>query len=157
MSGVSDEDLDTALDKVLSSIEGINSLYPNQYEVLKNIVNLNNVYVTSPTNSGKTIPPVILPSVIRELRVIGYDFPVVPRVLYVTNLNSIQLSLLASLSGFGIDSSAVTSGNVEQVLNSGVPVLFVGPEVLQIPLVTKTLLKFRHSFVCKVLDECHLG
>ena len=70
MSGVSDEDLDTALDKVLSSIEGINSLYPNQYEVLKNIVNLNNVYVTSPTNSGKTIPPVILPSVIRELRVI---------------------------------------------------------------------------------------
>ena len=56
-----------------------------------------------------------------------------------------------------IDCAAITVSNIEEVLKSGVGVLFVGPEVLKSELVVKMLLKFRSSFLCKIVDEAHLG
>ena len=157
MTSVSHDDFDTALENVVSNLAGISSLYPSQKEVLWNLVVQEDVFCTSPTNSGKTLAPVILPSVFLELNKLGYDFPSDPKVLFVTALNSIQLSLLSSMASLGIECAGVTSGNIEEVLKSGVSVLFVGPEVLKLPVVTKTLLKFRLSFVCKIIDEAHLG
>ena len=56
----------------------------------------------------------------------------------------------------GIKSAIVTLSNVEKVMNSDATVIFVGPEVLKTPLVTQILLKWRKSFILKVVDEVHL-
>ena len=87
----------------------------------------------------------------------GHEFPPVPRVLFITALNSIQISLVESMTSLGIGCAAVTRDNVDQILSSELSVLFVGPEVLKVPSVTKSLLKFRTTFVLKCLDEAHLS
>ena len=99
MTAVSDSDFDIAVDIVVESLANVTSLYASQIEVLRNLVKQQNIFVTLPTNAGKTLPPAILPSVIRELHKLGYhQFPSVPRVLFITALNSIQLSLVASIA-----------------------------------------------------------
>ena len=121
------------------------------------MVEEDNLFVTQPTNSGKTIPVVILPKVLKELTSMGYEFPAVPRVIFVTALNSIQISLVESMASLGIDCAAVTKDNIDQILSSQISVLFVGPETLKLPSVTKSLLKVRSSFVLKCIDEAHLS
>ena len=83
-----DSDLNEAICTVVSSLPGINNLYEGQVTLLTHLLNGENIFYTSPTNSGKTIPPVILPSIVKELGNIGYNiFPKTPRVLFVTALN----------------------------------------------------------------------
>ena len=157
MSSVSDDDFDTAVNNAVKTLKGIDALYPSQLKVLRHLVNQDNLFVTSPTNSGKTIAPVILPSILTELNKMGYEFTPRPKVLFLTNLNSIQISLISSMASLGIKCAGVTTENITEVLNSEVSVIFVGPEVLKAGSVTQMLLKFRSSFVCKVVDEAHLG
>ena len=158
MTSVTEEDFDNAVKTVVEKLSGVESLYPAQMEVLRSlVVDAENLFVTAPTNSGKTLPPVMLPQVLKELNKIGYQFPTVPRVLFLTALNSIQLSLLTSLSSLGLDCAALTRENVDQILNSEVPILLIGPETFKLPSVSKSLLKHRSSFVLKVVDEAHLG
>ena len=158
MKPVPEEDFDHAVETVVSNLSGIASLYPSQLEVLRSlVVEQDNLFVTQPTNSGKTIPVVILPEVLKELNSMGHEFPPVPRVLFITALNSIQISLVESITSLGIGCAAVTRDNVDQVLSSEVSVLLVGPEMMKVPSVTKSLLKFRTTFVLKCLDEAHLS
>ena len=158
MTAVSDSDFDIAVDIVVESLANVTSMYASQIEVLRNLVKQQNIFLTLPTNAGKTLPPVILPSVIQELNKLGYhQFPSVPRVLFITALNSIQLSLVASMGSLGIQCASITGQNAEEVLESSVGVVFIGPETLRLPVVTKALLKRRESFVCKCIDEAHLG
>ena len=158
MTSVTEEDFDNAVKTVLENLSGVDSLYPAQMEVLRSLViDTDNLFVTAPTNSGKTLPPVMLPQVLKELNKLGYQFPTVPRVLFLTALNSIQLSLLTSLASLGIDCAALTRENVDQILSSEVPILLIGPETFKLPSVSKSLLKHRASFVLKVVDEAHLG
>ena len=157
MPSVTDNDFTVAVDNVLARLPGIDQLYPSQEEVLRLLVKGENIFVTSPTNSGKSLAPIILPSILLELTKVGYEFPPDSKTLFVTQLNSIQLSLLSSMSSLGIKCGGVTSDNVRDLLRSDTQVLLVGPEVLKQPNVTKMLLGFRTSFVCKVVDEAHLG
>ena len=78
------------------------------------------------------------------------------KIIFLTALNSIQISLASSMQTLGIKSAIVTLSNVEKVMNSDATVIFVGPEVLKTPLVTQILLKWRKSFILKVVDEVHL-
>ena len=79
-------------------------------------------------------------------------------MLFITALNSIQISLVLSMKDLGISCAALkSSDNIEEILCSETNVLFVGPEVLKLPLVSKALLKWRSLFVAKVVDEAHLG
>ena len=87
MPSVIGDDFDTAVENVVRSLQGIVSLYPAQLDVLRHLVNQENIFVTQPTNSGKTLAPVILPKVLQELNKYGYDFPSVPKVLFITALN----------------------------------------------------------------------
>ena len=87
----------------------------------------------------------------------GYTFPVAPKVLFVTALNSLQTSLVKNMEQLGIDCGVLTRENVDILLGSRIGVLFVGPEVLKQKIVTQEIMKHRSSFVCKVIDEAHLG
>ena len=154
---VPDIALQNAIEKVIHNLTGISTLYPSQLELLRCLVDNRNVFLTSPTNSGKTLPPVILPRVFDELNAMGYSkFPKNSRVLFLTALNSIQLSLLSGTENLGIKCDAVNSSNIEKVLQSDASVIFIGPEILQLPKVTRALLKWKKSFVLKVVDEVHL-
>ena len=93
-----------------------------------------------------------------ELNKVGHQFPKHPKVLFVTALNSIQISLVQSMKDLGISCAALKSSeSIEQILSSETNVLFVGPEVLKLPSVSKVLLKWRTHVVAKVVDEAHLG
>ena len=127
MDIVKQHDFEKAVESVLHGLSGIDGLYDSQIEVLQSLVREDaNLFVTSPTNSGKTLPPVIVPAVLLELNLMGYKFPTSPRVLFQTALNSIQLSLISNMRSLGIQCSAVTRDNVDQVLISKAPVLFIG-------------------------------
>jgi len=91
-----------------------------------------------------------------ELNRIGYSFPPNPKVLFLTALNSIKLSLLTSMQDLGIECTEITKDNVEDVLHSSYKVFFISPEVLNFDLVTTQLLKVRADFFLKTVDECHL-
>ena len=80
-----------------------------------------------------------------------------PKVLFVTALNSLQASLVTSMTDLGILCGVLDKENANVLLDSEVSVLFVGPEVLKQQKVTQALLKHRSNFVCKVVDEAHLG
>ena len=158
MNIVKDEDFDRAVNAVVDNLVGVDGLYPSQLEVLRAlVVGEDNVFLTAPTNSGKTLAPVIVPGVLKELNKMNYNYPPVPRVLFITALNSLQLSLQSSMESLGLQCAAVTKENVDQILRSEVSILFIGPEILKIPFVTKSLLKLSSSFVLKVVDEVHLG
>ena len=150
-------DFHCAINKVVHNLCGIEHLYEDQITILRHLVNQNNVFYTSPTNSGKTLPPVILPEILKELNKLSYSFPEDPKVLFVTALNSIQSSLVSNLTDMGIQCGVITRSNAEQLLSSHVSVLFVGPEVMRNSTVIQTLMLHRTSFVCKIVDEAHLG
>ena len=154
---VSEQDFQKVKLEVVESLNGIDSLFLKQEEVLKSLVEGDNIFLMSPTNSGKSLPPLILPLVCLKLREIGYNFQEKPRVLFVTALNSIQRSLVTSASALGISSVVITSENIAEVMDADVPVLFVGPEVLKKASVSEVLLNHRTEFICKVIDEAHLG
>ena len=66
---VLESDFNLAVDNVVSTLDGILQLYEGQKKLLRNLVDRENVFYTSPTNSGKTIPPVILPAILKELNI----------------------------------------------------------------------------------------
>ena len=90
---------------------------------------------------------------LKQLKTIGYSFPKNPKVLFITALNSIQLSLLSNVRSLGITCHAATSDNISCILKSNASVFFIGPEVFKRPDVTKALLKHRDEFVLKIIDE----
>ena len=132
-------------------------MYEGQKQLLCHIVDRKYVFFTSPTNNGKTIPPVILPAILKELNKLGYNFPLHPKVLFVTVLNSLQASLVSFMDQAGIRCEVLNKENAEYVLASEASVIFVGPEILKLNEVSKVLLQQRSKFVCKVIDEAHLG
>ena len=154
---VQDTDFENAVKKVVCELPGIEQLYPTQLVLLRLLVKKENIFATSPTNSGKTLPALILPSLFIELNNLGYtEYTVEGKVLFVTALNSIQMSMISSARQMKLKCESVTEMNVEELMNSDTAVLFIGPEVLQISSVAKTLLKFRQKFILKVVDEAHL-
>ena len=157
MTEVNSSDLDSAVKDVLQSINGIDSLYPAQYELLHSLLNNENLFYTNSTNSGKTLPVVIYPQILRSLNKLGYKFPSQPKVLFVTALNSLKLSLVNNVKSLGLDAEAVTSENLQDLLSSDTSTLFISPEVFKLPAVTKILLQHRSAFVLKCVDEAHLG
>ena len=105
MQEVRSEDLNTAIQIVVDNLPGISELYPNQRQLLESLVKQRNIFFTSATNSGKTLPAVIYPKVLDELNILGYDISS-GKVLFVTALNSIKLSMVASVTALGLECSA---------------------------------------------------
>ena len=95
-------DFDRAVSEVVEELKGINSLYAGQYDLLHSLMKNENIFYTSSTNSGKTLPGVIYPSVLKKLNSLGYNFPSRPKVLFLTALNSIKLSILSNVKGLGL-------------------------------------------------------
>ena len=157
MTPVLPSDLNDAIKTVLTKLNGISDLYPHQHQLLQTIIENDNIFYTNSTNSGKTLPTVIFPQIVKHLSHLGYKFPPNPKVLFVTVLNSLKLSLVNNAQALGIECAAVTSDNIQGLLESNVSVLFISPETLKLPSVTKLLLSYRSTFVLKVVDECHLG
>ena len=158
MAQVHTSDFDNAIKTVLAKLNGISALYSDQYELLKSLIENDNIFYTNSTNSGKTLPTLLYPEILKQLNSQGYQFPPKPKVLFVTALNSLQLSLVNSAQTLGIACDAVTSKNLKGLLDSDdVSTLFISPETLKLPNVTKLLLGYRSTFVLKVIDECHLG
>ena len=156
MNEILEEDLKEAIQIVIEKLEGVSELYPVQIQLLSALVKQDNVFFTSATNSGKTLPAVIFPKIVDELIKLGYELSP-GRVLFITALNSIKLSMLSSLKDFGIECSALTSDNFEEVLASEVKVIFVSPECMKQPRITRCLLSHRKEFLLKIIDEAHLG
>ena len=157
MSQIKSEDLEKAIDKIVKKLAGIDNLYPSQHELILALVKSDNIFYTASTNSGKTLPAVIYPDILKCLNSFGYSFPSNPKLLFVTALNSLKLSLVNNVKSVGIDCEAVTSENLKELLNSNTSVLFISPEVLKQPGVTQLLILHRNMFVLKVVDEAHLG
>ena len=157
MSEVSLKHLDEAIQAVMEKLNGISELYPSQYEILTALIQHKNLFYTNATNSGKTLPTVIFPDIIKHLNTLGYKFPSKPKLLFLTALNSLQLSLMNNTKALGILCEAINSENIKSLIDSNVSVLFVSPEILKLHDVTQTLLSHRSTFVLKVVDECHLG
>ena len=151
------EDLDIAVTEVLRNSKGIKNLYQGQYELLQYLFGDENIFYTSSTNSGKTLPGVIFPEVMKKLNNMGYSFTQTPRVLFLTELNSIQMSLVVNMRMIGIVCDVISKNNVRNLLTSDISVLFVSPEVLKNSEVTQALLQYRSNFVLKIVDEAHLG
>ena len=149
--------LQQAINAVVSRLNGVDELYPCQCEVLGALLENDNIFYTNSTNSGKTLPVVIYPEILKFLNSLGYKYPVNPKLLFVTALNSLKLSLVNSTKALGVDCESVTSENIGELLKSDTLVLYISPEVLKVPAVTKILLQHRSLFVLKVVDECHLG
>ena len=61
-----DTDLHSAIEKVVLSLHGIDRLYDRQVSLLKYLLRGDNIFFTSPTNSGKTIPAVIFPKAFKS-------------------------------------------------------------------------------------------
>ena len=157
MMNISPEVLKEAVDTIVDQLVGIDDLYPVQMDLLHSLLHEKNIFFTSATNSGKTLPAVIYPYVLEELCKLGYEVPS-GKVLFVTALNSIKLSMVSSVKALGLVCEAVTGDNYLDVISSPeVKVLFVSPEVLKIPKITSCLLSNRQAFILKVIDECHLG
>ena len=66
--------------------------------------------------------------------------------------------MITNAKELGIRCAAITAGvNIDEVMKSEADVLFIGPEILKLPVMTKSLLRYRSKFICKVVDEAHLG
>ena len=156
---VKEEDLLNAVKIVLAGLDGIDKLYDLQLQVIRMLVSdKSSLFLTAPTSSGKTLPPVMLPSVLKELHNIGYsDLLVNGCVLFITAMNSIQLSLYTSMIKLGINCVVIKKENVDDILNVQIPVLFISPETLKHRDVTNYLFQVRQNFVLAVIDEAHLG
>ena len=154
---ISPDELSTSIASVVSNLVGIKELYPSQLQLLETLLAPDNIFYTGSTNSGKTLPTIIYPEVLKKLNACGHIFPANPKVLFVTALNSLQLSLLNNTKSLGLSGEILTSQNALQLLKTDIPVLFISPETLKLPNVTRLLLENRHYFVLKVVDEAHLG
>ena len=128
---VSGEDLIKAVKSVLERIDGIDELYPIQFDLLSSLVRGDDVFLTSSTNSGKTLPAVLFPSVLDELIKLGYNLSP-GKTIFVTALNSIKLSMVATMKALGVECEALTLENFADVLKSETQVLFISPEVLKV-------------------------
>ena len=106
-------DLDKAIKAVVADLKGIEHLYPGQYELLTKLFDEANIFYTSSTNSGKTLPGVIFPAVMMQLDRSIYTYPNNPKVLFLTALNSIQLSLIVSLRHLGIACDYITHSQIQ--------------------------------------------
>ena len=154
---IAKDHLQQAIDKVISKIDNVDQLYPVQKQLIEALVMKGNIFFTCATNSGKTLPVAIYPLILDELKVMGYEIQS-GKVLFTTALNSIKMSMVSNLKNFGIECAALTSETCRQVLASTeVRVVFVSPEVLKMPLVSRALLEHRGSFILKCVDEAHLG
>ena len=69
---VREEDFSKAVQVIVNGLPGIEELYTSQIDLLKCLVEGNNIFLISPTNSGKTLPPIILPSLLSVLNEMGY-------------------------------------------------------------------------------------
>ena len=154
---VKSNDLSKAVSEVLSGLVGIDELYPNQWSLIESLFKFDNIIFTSATNSGKTLPPILYPFILKKLSHLGYKVPSTPKILFLTALNALQLSLITNIRSLGLKCDAVTNSNAKQLIKSEIMVLFISPEVLKLPEVIQELLKHRSSFVLKVIDEAHLG
>ena len=154
---VSSNDLNYAIESVVEDLADIDALYPGQLELLMHLFQEGDIFFTSSTNSGKTLPTVILPDIMKKLNSIGYCYPKNPKVLFLTALNSIQISLRVTTEKLGIESCSINTENASYMLENGPPVILISPESLKQAEVTKALLRYRSDFVLKVVDECHLG
>ena len=148
---------DIAVNHVVQTLDGIDNLFPHQIEPLRTLINGHNIFYTASTNSGKTLPPVLVPYVMHELNGLGYSYPRNPKIIFLTALDSIKLSLLTSMSKLGLECSDVKIENVVEALDSNSCVLFISPEIVNLPNVTKELIKARSDIVLKTVDQCHLG
>ena len=99
----------------------------------------------------------IYPEIVKSLSSLGYNYPQNPKLLFITALNSLKLSLVHNVKSLGVDCEAVTCENLQGLLDSSTTCLFISPEVLKQPIVTQSLLLHRSKFVLKVVDEAHLG
>ena len=97
MYSVLSEDLEKAVNNVIENLVGIEMLYPIQTQLLSALVKQENIFFTSAINSGKTLPVVIYPQVVEELNKFGYGLPA-GKVLFVTALNSIQMSMVSGMT-----------------------------------------------------------
>ena len=158
LNRIAERDFLTAVREVEEQLVDIDKLFTSQLDVLRVLVmEDNNVFLTAPTSSGKTLIPVVYPLILSRLSDMGYNVPKFSRVLFVTAMNSIQLSLEASILKLGVACASVTRDNVDQILDAKVFIILIGPEVLKHANVSKTLLKHRDTFCIKVIDEAHLG
>ena len=147
-----------AVCKVEEQLVGVDKLFTSQVDALRVLVmEDNNVFLSAPTSSGKTLIPVVYPLILSQLSDMGYNVPKFSRVLFVTAMNSIQISLEASILKLGVTCASVTRDNIDQILDSKVYIILVGPEVLKHANVSKSLLKHRDTFCIKIIDEAHLG
>ena len=73
----------------------------------------------------------IYPQVVEELNKFGYGLPA-GKVLFVTALNSIQMSMVSGMTTLGVECEALTIDNYEEVLASDLKVIFTSPEVLKL-------------------------
>ena len=124
MQEVRSADIEIAVGNVVGKLNGIVDLYPFQMELMCALVRKESIFLTSATNSGKTLPCVIFPQVLDELIIMGYEFSP-GRVLFVTNLISIQMSMVGSMKDLGVQCQAVTTQNYVEVLDSDIKVLFI--------------------------------
>ena len=131
MEVLNDEVILQAIKEVKDELIGIEDLYEGQYSLLTNLMKGEDIFYTASTNSGKTLPTVMFPLVIRKLANKGLNFPTCPRILYLTPLNSLQLSLVNNVTAHGIECNAVNAENVSILLESSTPVLFIIPETLK--------------------------
>ena len=127
---IAKEHLQQAIGKVISKIDSIDQLYPVQEQLIEALVMKGNIFFTSATNSGKTLPVAIYPLILDELKVMGYEVQS-GKVLFTTaRLNSIKMSMVSNLKNFGIECAALTSETCRQVVASTeVKVVFLSPEV----------------------------
>ena len=127
MSEVTLVHLNEAIQAVTEKLNGISDLYPSQYEIITALIQNENIFYTNSTNSGKTLPTVIFPDILKHLNSFGYKFPSNPKLLFLTALNSLQLSLINNTKALGISCEAVNSENIQSLIDSNVAVLFVSP------------------------------
>ena len=76
---VTDAHYQKAVGEVVNELVGISNLYPGQYELLDALMRDQNIFYTSSTNSGKTLPGVIFPEILKKLNNLGYNFPKHPQ------------------------------------------------------------------------------
>ena len=158
LTSIAESDFLAAVCKVEEHLVGVDKLFTSQLDALRVLVmEDNNVFLTAPTSSGKTLIPVVYPLILSQLSDMGYNVPKFSRVLFVTAMNSIQLSLEASILKLGVTCASATRDNIDQILDAKVSIILVGPEVLKHANVSKSLLKHRDTFCIKVIDEAHLG
>ena len=154
---IAPDDFERAVNSVINHMNNIENLYPVQMTLLKALLGNDNIFFTSATNSGKTLPVLMFPYIVEKLSEMGYPTQG-GKVLFVTPLNSIKMSMISNARMMGISCEGLTSINYAAVLESSdIKVLFISPEVLKISSVSTALLSHRKDFGLKCIDEVHLG